>query len=104
MSLDALASISRAEENARQIRNNAAAEAKKQLRQAELAGQEAVQAARDKAEAELTELRRKADEKAKADAVQLAENTENKKAALRARAESRLDQAAMLIVERIVNG
>ena len=44
------------------------------------------------------------EEKAAADAAELARSTENKKAAMRARAESRMDGAAALIVERIVNG
>ena len=58
--------------------------------------------ARRKAVAELQTLDAKADEKAKADARELAAKMENKKASLRVRAESRLGQAADLIVERIV--
>ena len=61
-------------------------------------------AARKKAAAEVKELRSKSDEKAKADAMALASDTENKKAAMRARADARMDKAAALIVERVVNG
>ena len=54
--------------------------------------------------AELAELRSKSDEKAKEDALELASDTENRKAAMRARADARMDKAAALIVERVVNG
>mgnify|MGYP000569766309 CR=1 FL=1 len=57
-----------------------------------------------KRDAELAELRAKSDEKAKEDARQLASDTENRKAAMRARADARLEKAAALIVERVVNG
>lgn len=52
----------------------------------------------------MRELRAKSDEKAKQDAVALASDTENRKAAMRARADARMDKAAALIVERVVNG
>ena len=58
----------------------------------------------EEAAAELAELRAKSDEKAKEDARQLASDTENRKAAMRARADARLEKAAALIVERVVNG
>ena len=57
-----------------------------------------------KGRVELAELRAKSDEKAREDARQLASDTENKKAAMRARADARLGKAAALIVERVVNG
>lgn len=63
-----------------------------------------MEAARKKAESEVRELRAKSDEKAKQDAVALASDTENRKAAMRARADARMDKAAALIVERVVNG
>ena len=43
-------------------------------------------------------------EKAKQDAIELASDTENRKAAMRARADARMEKAAALIVERVVNG
>lgn len=104
MSLDALINISRAEEQAKKIKSDAAAEVKRKLKQTEDAGCYAVKAAREKAAYELEVLNQKANEKAAADAAELARSTENKKAAMRARAESRMDGAAALIVERIVNG
>ena len=56
-----------------------------------------------KAEAELKELARQVNEKAKGQAESLSDELENEKAALRARAENRLEDAAALVVERIVN-
>ena len=52
---------------------------------------------------EIAALARQTDEKAKADAWELAGSNENRKAVLRAKAESRAEQAVSLIVERIVN-
>ena len=71
---------------------------------AQAEGRTAMEAAEKKAAAELAELRSKSDEKAKEDALELASDTENRKAAMRARADARLEKAAALIVERVVNG
>ena len=92
MSFEAITAISEAEENAKRMKAEALAAAK------------AAEAAEKKAAAELAELRAKSDEKAKEDARQLASDTENRKAAMRARADARLEKAAALIVERVVNG
>lgn len=104
MSLDAIKSITKSEERAKRAKQDSAAEAKRMLAQADEKGEAVIKAAKQKAVDELRELGRKADEKAAADAVSLAGSTENKKAAMRARAESNLDRAAMIIVERVVNG
>lgn len=103
MSLDAIKTVGQAEENARRIRQDAIAAAKRAIAEAEAAGEESIKAAEKRAEEELRELRRKSDEKATEDAGELARSTENKKAALRVKAEAKLDSAAMLVVERIVN-
>lgn len=103
MSLEAIKTVSQAEEKARRIKQEAQAEAKRALSGARAAGEAAIAAAEKKAAEELRGLRKKADEKATEDAAELARSTENKKAAMRVRAEGRLDSAAMLVVERIVN-
>ena len=103
MSLEAITAITEAEERARQKKADAAADAKRKIAQAISDGEAAVEAAAGKADAEIAERMRKAEEKAKADASELAGSNENKKASMHARAESRLDKAAELIVERIVN-
>ena len=84
MSFEAITAINEAEEKARQMKADALAGAK--------------------AAAEVRELRAKSDEKAKQDAIELASDTENRKAAMRARADARMEKAAALIVERVVNG
>ena len=104
MSLEALDTIALAEEKARQIRAAAQAEAKKALREAEDAVTVMMAAADGKAEAEIKELIRKADEKAKEDAGVLASNTRNRQAAMKARADRKMEQVVDKIVERIVNG
>ena len=51
----------------------------------------------------LAELNRQAKEKARGGAKTLAGELENQKAVLRSRAQGRLEKAASLVVERIVN-
>ena len=103
MSLEAIKVVTDAEERARIIKKDSEESSALAISEAEAAGDAAIRDAEKKAIEELRELRKKADEKATRDAATLAANTENKKAAMRARAESRLDSAAMLVVERIVN-
>ncbi len=103
MSLEAILAITEAEEKAKQVKADAAAEAKRMIAEAKVNGENCVAAAVKKAEAEIAAFTKKAEDKAKADASELAQSNENKKAAMRARAENRLDKAAALIVERIVN-
>ena len=104
MSLEALDTIALAEEKARQIRAAAQAEAKKAIQEAETAVTVIIAAADGKADAEVKDIIRKADEKAKEDAGVLASNTRNRQAAMKARAERKMDEVVDKIVERIVNG
>lgn len=104
MSLEALDTIALAEEKARQIKAAAQAEASRSIREAEEAVQTMIDTANSKAEEEIRELVRKADEKAKSDAAILASNTRNREAAMKARAERKMNEVADRIVERIVSG
>ena len=119
MSLEALDTIALAEEKARQIRAAAQAEAKRAVQEAEdtvtvmMAAadgkaeseiKDLIRKADEKAGAEIKELIRKADEKAKEDAGVLASTTRNRQAAMKARADRKMDQVVDKIVERIVNG
>ncbi len=104
MSLQALDTIALAEEKARQIRAAAQAEARRSVQEAEDAVKSMAAAADDKAAAEVKDLIRKADDKAKEDAGVLASNTRNRQAAMKARAERKMDAVVDKIVERIVNG
>ena len=103
MSQEAIELITGAEEKARAIKADAVSEAKRMTAQAQSAGKLAVEAAEKKAKDELRELTKKKDEKATADAVELAANTENKKAGMRVKAEHNLIAAARVISERIVS-
>ena len=104
MSLDAIRTISEAEQKAGKLKADAAADAKKAVKDAETQGLASVEAAVKKAGEELEELIKKADEKATEDADKLFGETETKKAVMRARAEKLIDKAASLVVERIVTG
>ncbi len=103
MSLEAMEALTAAEETVRRMRADAAVEAKQKLTAAREKGEQMVSEAMQKAKNEISELSRQSDEKAKADAVTLVGNNENRKAAMRARAESKAEKAAAFIVERIVN-
>ena len=92
MSFEAVSNIAQAEAQAKVTVAEAESRAKQMLADADTAGKLAIDAACAKAEEELKELSRQVSEKARA-----------QKAALRARAEGRLEQAAALVVERIVN-
>ena len=102
MSFEAINSVVQAENEAKAAVAAAEAKARQMVADAQAAGKAAVEAAGDKADSALGELRRKADEDAMKRASKLSREVEIKKAALRARAEARLDRAASLVVERIV--
>ena len=103
MSLEAIKSISEAEDEARQAKLRAQQKARETVEAAEKSGKEALASTLARAESEIAQLKRTADQKAAEHAVELASTTANRQATLRARAEGRLDKAAQLIVERIVN-
>ena len=104
MSLDAIKSIGDAEEKARLAILTAQREAALAIEQVENEGKATVAATVSRAKNEIAHLKRASDAKVAENAKELVSNTANRRAALRARAESRLDKAAGMIVERIVNG
>ena len=104
MSFEAVSLITEAESAAKALVAEAETRAKQMISDAENDGRAAVTAAGEKAERELTELKKQVGSKAVAEAGRLSESTENSKAELRARAEKQIDRAADLVVERIVNG
>ena len=103
MSFEAITTVREAEARAKQIKTEAAQSAAEAIEAAELDGKAAVEAALEKAREELRTLRSKSDEKATQDAEALAATTKDREAVMHSRAEAKLDQAASLIVERIVN-
>jgi len=103
VSLEAMETLAAAEENVRRMRADAAAAAKLSIADAREKGEQLIADAIRRSTEEIAELARQSDEKAKADAVELAGSNENRKAVMRAKAESKASQAVDLIVERIVN-
>ncbi len=102
MSLEAIKSISAAEAGSQQAIADASAAAKRSVAEAERAAADAIAQARKKAEEETAALLKASDERAAENAAKLRENTSNKCAAMCARAERLLDEAASLIVGRVV--
>jgi len=103
MSLEAIKAINEAEENAKVAKTSAFALSKKLVAEAEENGKLRVEDAKKKADEEIRDLKRKAGEKAKEAAHELSRTTENRKASMLVRANSRSDQAVSLVIERIVN-
>ena len=104
MSMEILETVALAEEKARQIRAAAAAEAKKAVAAAGEAAALVMAAAEARAEEEIREFVRKADEIACENAQALASTTKNREAAIQAHADRKMDQVVRGIVERIVSG
>jgi len=103
MSFEAISKIAQAEAEAKAAVANAETRAKQLAADAESTGKLAVEAAVQKADSELQELSRQVNDKAKKEAGALSKSLENQKAGLRARAKGKLDTAAAMVVERIVN-
>ena len=103
MSFEAIYNISQAETDGKAAVAAAEAKARQLIAEAEATGKASVEAAIARADSELEQLAVKAGEKSAADAETLARELEEQKAALLARAEARLEGAASLVVERIVN-
>ena len=103
MSREAMETLAASEEQVRRMRADAAAAAKQRIADARESGEKLIAEAIKRSAEEIDALARQSDEKAKAEAMELAGNNENRKAVLRAKAESRAEQAVSLIVERIVN-
>lgn len=104
MPLDALKLISDAEESARSMKAAAAAKAKQMLSDAEKEGEALLVSTKEKAEAELESKRIVAKNQNDTATSNRKALLEKQKSELRSIAEGRLDAAASVIVERIVNG
>ena len=104
MAFDALAEITKAENDAKAAVAAAQQQAKQLIADAENTGKAGITAAISKAETELAKLKTAADSKAVEQAESLSGDVNNKRATLRVKAEARIEKAADLIVERIVNG
>lgn len=103
MSYEAIKTICLAEEEAHRLIQLAKRNAREAVESTEKAGKEAVANTLSRAETEIAHLTHAIDHKATQEAKELASTTANRQATLHARAQRRLNDAATLIVERIVN-
>ncbi len=104
MSREAITILTELEDSIRQRRADAAAASKTAVAAVQAEGEKLVQDAAAKADSEISALRRKTEDTAREQARMKAEQLENRKAALKARADTQSAKAVALIVERIVNG
>lgn len=103
MPIEALRTITDAEESAQSLKLKAAAKAKQIVADAQKTGEDAVATARMRAEREVERIRSEKAEQGKAKATAQTSELDKQISELRRKAEGRLDEAAQLIVERIVN-
>ena len=103
MSLEAIKQVAEAEEATKLRKTEAAAAAKQLVAEAEKAGKRVLASARAEAEAQVKTLIAQAGERAERDTAEAAAQTEAECAALRKAAEVKLEEAAALIVRRVVN-
>ena len=103
MSLEAIQMVTRAEAETKQRKADAITAAKKLVAEAEQAGKQALQAACSDADAKAKELMVQAEERAAARAAEIAAQSGQDRAALCSAAENKLDEAAALIVRRVVS-
>ena len=103
MPSEAIELICKTEEEAHQAKMIVQQDARRLVEDAERAGKEKIASTLARADAEIAHLIRMSDQRATQQALELASSNANRQATLRARAERRLDAAAQLIVERIVN-
>lgn len=104
MSLDAIRQVTQAEEETREQLDRARADAKRAVSDAERDGKERIAQARSQAEGEVKLLLTAAETRAEAHAREVMAQALRDCDVLRATAEERLDRAADLILERVVNG
>ena len=104
MSLDAIKKVTETEQLSQQRRIEAATAAKKLVADAERDGVKLVEAAQNRAVGEARTMMAEAEKKAAEYAAKAKADTERDCVELRRAAERRLDDAATLIMERIVSG
>jgi len=103
MSLEAIKQVAQTEAETKQRKAEAVAAAKKLVADAERAGKEALHAACAQAETNAKELLVQAEERAAVRAAEIATQSKQDCADLCSAAENKLDEAAALIVRRVVS-
>lgn len=103
MSLEAVKQVTQAEEQGRAQKAQATQDAKRLISEAEKAGRQAVLDAQTKAEAEIRRMIAEAEQSASGDTVQIRKASAADADKLRKQAEGRLEEAASLIVRKVVD-
>lgn len=103
MSIEAIQQVSQAEASAKEMRQAAYTQAKQIVRDAERAGQLLLEQVRQETEVETREAMAQAEQVAATRAKQVLSEHANACKQLCSEAESRIEEAAALIVKRIVN-
>lgn len=103
MSLEAIKKVAQTEAETKQRKAEALAAAKKMVSDAQLAGEQALRNTYAEAEAKAKELMLQAEERASTRASEIAAQSQQECAALCSAAEHKLDDAAALIVRRVVS-
>lgn len=102
MSIEAVQKVTEAEERARAQKAAAVEQAKKLVADAERTGRERLEAAHAEAEGQVKAMLSRAEESAAARTAAVLEETRRSCDGLRRAAEDRLDDAAALIIRRVV--
>ena len=103
MSAEFLKYVLAAEYEANQLKLIVLNKSKESIEAAKTEGEKSVKTSFARAEREIEQLKKASDRKAMESAAELASSTANRIAAMRARAERRMDTVAQRIFERIVN-
>ena len=103
MSLEAIKKVAQTEADAKQRKAEALVAAKKMVSDAQLAGEQTLRSACAEADTKTKELMRQAEERAAGRAAEIAAQSKEECAILRSAAENKLEDAAALIVRRVVS-
>lgn len=103
MSLEAIKQVAQTEAETKQRKAEAVAAAKKLVADAEQAGKETLRSARAEAETKAKELLVQAEERAAVRTAEIAAQSKQECVNLRSAAEHKLEEAAALIVRRVVS-
>lgn len=104
MTFEAIRSIAQAEAEAKQMLQDADARSRQMLQDAEKEGKAAIETARSMAAGECDKIRNEALETADRKAKAADRSTEDEKTRLREAAMSKMDEAADLVIEKIIRG
>jgi len=104
MSLDTMKQVAEAEAAAKQTQQQAAAEARQMIQEAEARGRQLQAEKQAQAAAEVRRMMQEAEETGARETEEAMRHAENQCAVIRAHGESRLDAASDRIIERIVIG